>query len=548
MNFICDSFLFCIRFVYTGIVLAMCFLIYAELKASSKTGTIFTLHDRKNNENIECFFRKDFLIGRHRYADIFIPNQNISRRFATLSRQKDSSFLLKKIGSGFISINGKELLSDCSIKIFSGDVLKIEDQSYDVDIEKRKLPAKFFIRREVILLSLLTAFLLLMALNIFISFDYEIIHILFCFCPLLLISWGYWGVVRYLHLKDTIAAEICAILLSSISLAVAAPEPQTMLEVTIYICIGFCAFIFLSFFSIYYQNQTVSGILRIKKILLIFLFLLIGANLIFSQDIHGSRNWIRIAGISIQPGEIAKFLLILILATPLELMGASSAMQKQNRILMLIATVMLSLAYILISDLGGLAILVITIFCAYFLQSGAILNFSCFAVIFGVFAKILSNVSSNFHSRMEILGKAFSDPSNYGYQQVKALGAIILGGLFGVGIGNGTLRQIFASNTDLVLFVISEEFGLIFLFGCIAINILFVISAVINGTRKSYFGNMLGLLAVTTIIFQVLFSFAGGANLMPWSGVTSPFLSIGGTSLLVSWSMLALIATDLKKG
>lgn len=545
MNFTCDIFLFIVRFLYTGSVIAICFMIWDCIKENSKIGTIFMLHNQETNEITECLWRKDFLIGRYRYADIFIPDQSISRQFAILQRQENSSFLIKKIGTGFLSVNGKEVSSECQLEVSSDDELIIGNQIYKVIIESRRVSHSFFFRREATILSLFTVFVILVTSNSYISFGYEIPHLLFCFGPILIIPWCYWGIVKYFHLKSTITTEITAFLLSAISLAIAAPSPETLLKVSIYITLGFCAFIAVSFFSKYYQNQTREGIYRIKKILLLLLTIFFVVNIFLAPEINGSRNWIYIAGVSIQPGEVAKLLIVPILATPLELIGSSKT--NKNGLLIFIAAICSGLAYILIGDLGGLAVLSIIMFSAYFLRSGSLLNFTCVAAIFAVIAKVLSNISSNFHNRIEILGNAFSDPLGRGYQQVQALGAIALGGLFGVGIGNGCLRKVFASDTDLVLFLISEEFGFVFMLTCLSAYILLVFSTVANCSKKNYFGNMLGLLAVTSIIFQVFFALAGGANILPFSGITTPLISIGGSSALVSWGLLAFVAEDFKK-
>ena len=129
-----------------------------------------------------------------------------------------------------------------------------------------------------------------------------------------------------------------------------------------------------------------------------------------------------------------------------------------------------------------------------------------------------------------------------GYQQTRTLIYSASGGLFGLGLGNGELRNIFAASEDLVFGVVCEGFGLIMGFLVPVTYCFIAVWAVLNGKKaKSTFYTIAGVAAIAMMLFQSMLSIFGITDLLPLTGVTLPFVSKGGTSIISCFGLLAFI-------
>ena len=140
-------------------------------------------------------------------------------------------------------------------------------------------------------------------------------------------------------------------------------------------------------------------------------------------------------------------------------------------------------------------------------------------------------------------------PLEGGYQQTRAMMCIASGGLLGLGGGNGWLKYVAASDTDLVFATVSEEWGLI-------IAVLMVLSVVCLGAfvvrsapvGRSSFYTIGACAAVAILMMQTILNVMGTVDLLPLTGVTFPFVSNGGSSMISAWGMLAFIkAADTRQ-
>ena len=129
-----------------------------------------------------------------------------------------------------------------------------------------------------------------------------------------------------------------------------------------------------------------------------------------------------------------------------------------------------------------------------------------------------------------------------GYQQTRTLIYSASGGLFGLGLGNGKLRTIFAAAEDLVFGVVCEEFGMIMGFLIPVTFILIAVATVINSQKaKSTFYAISGVAAISLLLFQSMLNIFGVTDLLPLTGVTLPFISKGGSSIICCFCLLAFI-------
>ena len=135
-----------------------------------------------------------------------------------------------------------------------------------------------------------------------------------------------------------------------------------------------------------------------------------------------------------------------------------------------------------------------------------------------------------------------------GYQQVRTLIYAVSGGLQGLGIGNGRLRYVAASTTDLIFGMICEELGIIIAFAVVATFAVIAVYAVrCARTAPSSFYAIAACAAAALLLFQTSLNIFGITDLLPLTGVTLPFVSQGGSSMICSWALFAFIkAADIR--
>ena len=279
-------------------------------------------------------------------------------------------------------------------------------------------------------------------------------------------------------------------------------------------------------------------VLGIAGIILLVLPMFIGT------EIYGSKLWIKIGGFQFQPGEFAKVLIVLFLAGYLaenrELLSIS------NRTVLGIKFPRLRLLYPLFivwgvclfvvafeRDLGS-ALLFYTIFLIMlYVATGRVSYVIIGLALLAVGAFGMYQIMSHVQVRVAIWLDPFSDAQNLGYQIVQSLFSLADGGLAGVGIGKGMADIIPVVASDMIFAAIGEEMGLL---GGSAVLLLFMLFAVRGLTTAARAKSDLAAFSAAgltaAISFQAFTIVGGVTKLIPLTGVTLPFMSQGGSSLL----------------
>ena len=207
-------------------------------------------------------------------------------------------------------------------------------------------------------------------------------------------------------------------------------------------------------------------------------------------------------------------------------------------------------ALALIGDFGSALVFFICFLVISFLRSGSIATVFL-AVSGAAMAGFLAvSIRPYIARRFATWGHVWEDVYGAGYQQTRALGAAAGGGLFGKGAGGGWLTEIVAADTDMVFAVICEEQGLIIAL-CMVLAVLtlsfFAVRTARRG-RSAYYA-IAACAAVSMLMAQMALNVFGSLDLLPFTGVTFPFVSRGGTSLLACWMMMAFIkGADTRRG
>ncbi|MBQ3307279.1 MAG: putative lipid II flippase FtsW [Bacilli bacterium] len=290
-------------------------------------------------------------------------------------------------------------------------------------------------------------------------------------------------------------------------------------------------------YHIYYKY---SNLLLIGSIILLILVLIPGIGSIR----NGSRSWFGIGSFGIQPSEAAKISLIIFTSKYLS--------RSDNQIksfwtglcpILLISFFIFGLI-MLQPDLGTGFIILMSIFSILFI-SGASMRFFKIGGIFGIVGIICLIIIAPYRmDRITSFINPWKDPLGTGFQMIQSLYAIGPGGLLGLGYGNSIQKHFYLPEpqTDFIFSIISEEFGVM---GSILVVSLFCIifyrGIKISLNTNESFSKYLSFGMTFQIIFQALLNLMVVVGLIPVTGVTLPFLSYGGSSLLVSMTSIGII-------
>ena len=252
---------------------------------------------------------------------------------------------------------------------------------------------------------------------------------------------------------------------------------------------------------------------------------------------NGARNWIGLGGFSVQPSEFMKPVLILCLA---------SGFSRRPRFVKCIPTIAFAAACcgILLAekDLGAVLLYFLTTVAMYYAAtSNAFI--SLVGLGMGAGAAVLAYRALPYvQGRIAIWKNPWSDPENLGYQLVHALIAIGSGGLFGMGLGLGMPRNIPLYHSDFIFAAITEEFGLIFAVGLLAIYVIIIMRGLIVAfNARTSFHSLTAFGLVIILGLQTMLIAGGNTKLLPLTGVTLPLVCYGGSSLISTFFSMGLL-------
>lgn len=393
------------------------------------------------------------------------------------------------------------------------------------------------------LLLLMTAFQIFCAIQILTNGGEDIVKgtIIAVFALYITVEWTYFIVFAGFLRRKSFEVELIAFFLSGIGLALTTSVyPNKAYTQLIAILLGIGVFIVLLWL--------LSDIDRVVKLRMPVAILSIAAlvfTLIFAKNINGARNWIIIGDglLSIQTSEIVKVAFIFVGAATLETLQSTKLLTKY----IIFAVTCVGLLFIM-KDFGTALIFFFTFVIIAFLRSGDIktIFLICAGALIGGIGVLTFKpyVANRFNSYRHIWEVA----DTKGYQQVRLLIYSVSGGLFGLGLGNGKLRGIYASTEDLAFGMVCEEFGIIIAFTVLLTFVALVVYSIrYSVAARSSFYSIAACAASALLLFQTALHVFGATDLLPWTGVTLPFISRGGSSMMCCWGLVALIkAIDVK--
>lgn len=278
--------------------------------------------------------------------------------------------------------------------------------------------------------------------------------------------------------------------------------------------------------------------------------LLFAVNLVFATALHGASNWISIGPVTVQPSEFVKVAYVFAGAATLDRLQT-----RRNLTGFLLLTGACLLSLFLMKDFGTACIFFVTFLFISFMRSGSIrtIVLAVAAAVFGAFLilQFRPYVLSRFQGWRHVWEYV---NESQGYQQTRVLSYGASGGLFGMGIGNGMLgggrsgTSVFAANSDLVFGMLWEELGLVMAVVVVSALALLVFCARSDATRsRSTFYSIAACAAAGLLLFQACLNVFGVVDVLPLTGVTLPFVSAGGSSMVSVWGMLAFLKAGDKR-
>ena len=388
-------------------------------------------------------------------------------------------------------------------------------------------------------LLMLTLFQLMTVIQLDISLGESYTsQIAVAFAGLCILMWVYVISMRMLKRKS-FEMETIAFFLSTLSLAVTASKfPHSVLKQFIAIVFGVLLFV-----GMCTVLRNLDRSKAIKKYLYAGAAAMLIFNLLLGTTKFGAANWVSIGGLSVQPSEIVKLAFIWVGAASLD-----ELMEKRNSLIFMLFSGFCFICLALMGDFGTALIFFVSFLVISFLRSG---DFTKLILIVGVAfvgGLMVLKFKAYVAARFSAWGHVWEFADEMGYQQTRTMSAASSGGLIGVGAGDGWLKTIPASETDLVFGFITEEWGLIIavlaIFAIVTLS-LFAIRSIWSG--RSTFYTIAACSAMSLFIFQTMLNVFGSVDLFPLTGVTFPFLSNGGTSMVASWGLLAFLkASDTR--
>lgn len=486
------------------------------------------------------------VIGRSKSCDVTIDFPTVSRNHAVLTRYDDGSWTITDVGSKEGTwVNGRRV-QICALtskeKISIGGVdMQLQPITERQEERQAQLRTKAANGWDTVTnLMLLTILQCIMLLGFLLnSQQSDFINVLQGFLGIVLCQWilyiFYCLIQRKSFEVETIAFFLCTIGMAAISTV----KPQETVKQLIAMIMGVVLFLIIGWSL---RDLERAKVVRYLATIAGVGFLVV--TLVFGTEYYGAKNWLIIGNMSLQPSELSKVCFVFAGASTMD-----RIMTKRNLILFIVYSVIICGLLALMNDFGTALIF----FCAFlviaYLRSGSMGTVALAITALGFAGVIGLKIAPHALQRFATWRHIWEDPLVGGYQQTRALMCIASGGLLGLGPENGLLQYVFAADSDIVFGTIAEEWGLL-----VALMTVLCIVALgffpIRTARvaRSSFYTIGACTAASVLVIQTVLNCLGTLDILPFTGVTFPFVSNGGTSMIGAWGLLAFVkAADTRQ-
>ena len=524
-----------LRYAMLGIVLFVVIRMLVALFCKKTTDPIRAkLINSITGEGLPLYDR-EVSLGRNKKCDIVLPFETISRLHAVIAYRNKGFVIFDTFSKTGITVNGEKI--NGKSHIYDGDVIGMGGLEYTLKEAKYKYikdksGAAGRASYGVILILIAVFNIFSMLLNLFPKGEFNG-EILLVYLGFIALQWIYFVFASFVMRINNFELEMIGFMFASVGLAiVGSMYPETVLKQLFAIVLGVILYCALLMFM-----RFISTVKTLRWMVAFGAVGLLGITLAFAEPTNGALSWLSLGGISIQPSELVKVAFIFAGAVTLE------KLQSISNLTMYIVFAAICVGELfLMYDFGAALIFFFTFIVIAFMRSGDVrtLVLICMVAVLGAGLILVFRpyVASRFSTYLHVW--EYMDEG--GFQQTRTLIYTASGGLFGLGLGKGQLRNIFAAAEDLVFGVVCEEFGMIMGFLIPLTYCVIAVWAVVNsGKAKSTFYSIVGVAASAMMLFQTMLNVFGITDLLPLTGVTLPFVSKGGSSVISCFCLLAFI-------
>ena len=526
--------------VYAIVIVYQCYAAMRRRRRPEKP--LVTLYNPATGLKLPVLFWENS-IGRSKSSDIVVDDPAVSRNHCVLLRRKDGWFVTDTGSKSGTYVNGKKtrgrtrVLIDDTITVGNSEFEFKRGEEYD-----ENLRASWFFSRvsnkpaikSWKLMLLVTIFHFFMCVEAMYWNDGTNIYSpLALFGALAAVEWGFFFVSSFILRRVNFELEALALFLTGIGVMLLVRQVERSAYVQL-IAAAVGMVLFCVIIKLIEDPDKVNKLRFPMMILAVGLLLM---SIVFGKITNGAANWIYIGSISIQPSELVKIIYIFIGASSLDKLQTS-----KNLIEFIIFSVICVGLLALMGDFGTALIFFVTFLLIAFMRSGDFktIILAVAAAAFGV--TFVLRFKPYVADRFKAWRHVWEYAQNEGYQQAHVLTFIASGGLFGVGVGNGFLKQVAASESDLVFGLVSEEMGVIVAITlAIAVGALVIYARAITTRSRSTFYSITACCAAGLLVVQLSLNIFGATDILPLTGVTFPFISSGGSSIIACWGLIAFI-------
>ncbi len=486
------------------------------------------------------------VIGRSKTSDVSIDFPTVSRNHAVLTRYDDGSWTISDAGSkGGTFVNNRKV-QICALtpkdRINIGGVeMQLQPITQRQEERQAQLRTKAASGWDTVTnLMLLTILQCMMLLGFLLRSQREdFISILQGFGGIMLCQWIlyiFYCIIRRKSFEvETIAFFLCTMGMA----AIATVKPGETVKQLAAMILGVMLFLLIG-----WALRDLERAKRVRYLAVVAGIGFLMITLLFGTEYYGAKNWLVIGNMSLQPSELSKVCFVFAGASTMD-----RIMTKRNLFLFIAYSVVICGLLALMNDFGTALIF----FCAFlviaYLRSGS-MGTVALAITALAFAGVIAlKIAPHALRRFSNWRHIWADPLDGGYQQTRALMCIASGGLFGLGPEGGLLQHVFAADADIVFATLSEEWGLLMAMMtvlCVVALGAFTIRTT-RVARSSFYAIGAGT-AASVLAIQTILNCLGTLDILPFTGVTFPFVSNGGTSMIGAWGLLAFVkAADTRQ-
>ena len=481
-------------------------------------------------------------IGRSRTSDIRIKDPTVSREHAVLLRRSNGWFIADTGSKAGVYVNGQQ--AQGRTPVYIGDQIRL---GLSVLTLRRADDTTAYSEREYLRYKeakresrTVTGSVLLMLITVYILFlTAEAVLNMNSFAPVIAplgfvtVMWIFYAVSRRFFKRRCFELEALAFLLSGtgIILNTVHDQRQSFVQLAALV-LGIIIYCFMLWFI-----EVPDRVMKWRWLIAVGALGMLGLTIAIGTNLNGAKNWIVLGPVSVQPAEFVKIAYIFIGASTLDYLQT-----RKNLFGFILVSGMYVGVLVLMSDFGTAVIFFATFLVIAFMRSGDFKTIILAVTAAALAVIVVLSVKPYIAARFQAWGHVWEYATEEGYQQVNTLIYSSSGGLFGVGLSKGCLQYVFASESDLVFGLATEELGLIIavLCGVVIGGLMLYARAVITRSRSTFY-SIAACSAAGLLVFQAALNIFGVVDLLPLTGVTLPFVSYGGSSMAACWGLLAFI-------